>query len=248
MKLKFILLWALLAPLFTLSAALQQEAAEAYNAGQFALSAERYEALVAEGYESADLHYNLGNAYYKEGRVAAAILNFERALLLSPGDEDIRTNLEIAKLQTVDKIEPLGRIFLLEWIVTLLNTASSNGWAKVAIVAFLLLLSTVALYFFANRSWARKVGFFAGVVLLFLVIFANYAASHQKSRLTERTSAIVVAKSVTCKSTPAMSGTNLFVLHEGTKVTLKSKLGEWSEIQLADGNVAWIPTADIVQI
>ncbi|MGL4993855.1 MAG: tetratricopeptide repeat protein [Bacteroidales bacterium] len=245
-----ILLLALVSPLWGADGALdlQKQAAQAYNSGDYAQAAQHYESLLNEGYISGELYYNLGNAYYKDKNIAQAILNYERASLLSPGDDDVRVNLEIAREQVVDKIDTLGRIFLVEWIDAVVNSRSSNGWAVVAIVAFISLLLSLALYFFGNRIWAKKLGFFLGLFMVMITLFANYGARVQRDKLVERNSAIVFASSVSCKSTPAVSGTNLFVLHQGTKVTIKSKLGEWSEIVLSDGNVGWIPSADIVVI
>lgn len=245
-----ILLLALVTPVWGADGAseLQQQAAQAYNSGDYAQAAENYETLISEGYFSADLYYNLGNAYYKDKKIAQAILNYERATLLAPGDGDVRANLEIAREQVVDKIDTVGRIFLVEWIDAVIDSRSSNSWAVVAIVAFITFLLSLALYLFGNRIWAKKLGFFLGLAMVMVALFANYGARVQRDKLVERNSAIVFASSVSCKSTPAVSGTNLFVLHQGTKVTIKSKLGEWSEIVLSDGNVGWIPSVDIVVI
>lgn len=219
----------------------QTEAAQAYEKGDFSKSAELYQSLASEGYQSADLYLNLGNAYYKSGNVAKAILNYERGLLIAPGDIDLKTNLEIARLKTVDRIEPVGEIFLSRWMDSVRNLYSSNQWAVIAIGSFILLLGCFALYFIGGRVWMKKVAFFSSLLMIIVTLFANVASAQQKAYLLERNSAIVFAKSVTAKSTPSESGTDLFVLHEGTKVTVRTKVGSWNEIELSDGNVGWIP-------
>lgn len=227
--------------------AVQKDAAQAYEKGDFTKSAELYQSLADENYQSADLYLNLGNAYYKSGNVAKAILNYERGLLIAPGDADLKTNLEIAHLKTVDRIEPAGEIFLSRWMDSVRNLYSSNQWAIIAIASFILLLGCFALYFIGGKVWMKKVAFFSALLLIVLTIFANVASAEQKVRMVERNSAIVFAKSVTAKSTPSESGTDLFVLHEGTKVKVRTKVGSWNEVQLSDGNVGWIP-ADKLEI
>ena len=130
-------------------------------------------------------------------------------------------------------------------IHSLINTLSSNSWAILGIISFLLFIVGIYLYFFTRNVLLRKIGFFAGLLLLLVSIFSNSFASEQKDKITERNEAIVFAPTITIKSSPAESGTDLFVLHEGTKVKLLDKVGDWSEILLADGNRGWIPTNQI---
>ena len=198
--------------------------------------------------ESAAIYYNLGNAYYKDGQIAPAILNYERALLLSPADGDIRFNLQMAKQRSVDKIEPLGEFFLAKWFHAVQNLASADRWGTIGIVCFLLCLVCLSVFFFSRQRRFKQIGFYSAVVLLAIVVVANVFASNQADEITNRTEAIVFSPTVTVKSSPDQSGTDLFVIHEGTKVSIKSTLGEWSEISLEDGNVGWMPSKDIVKI
>jgi len=222
-----------------------QPAAEAYSKGEYAKAVELYENVLKTSGESALVYYNIGNCYYKMDKIALAILNYERALLLNPGDKDARFNLEIAKLRTVDKIEPVGQFFLSEWIESLQNIYSTDAWSKIGIVSFLLLIGSLVLFFFSRKVLLKKIGFYTGIIWIVFVITANVFAYRQKQRLVERNYAIVFAPTVTIKSSPDTSGNDLFVLHEGVKVQIKSKLGEWSEIQIADGHVGWINNKDI---
>ena len=222
-----------------------QSAAEAYSKGEYANAAELYENILKTSGESAVVYYNIGNCYYKMNKISSAILNYERALLLNPGDKDTRFNLEIAKLQTVDKIEPVGKFFLSEWIESIQNIFGTNAWSKIGIVSFFLLISSLVLFFFSRMIVSKKIGFYTGIAWLVIIITANCFAFGQKQKLVERNYAIVFAPTVTIKSSPDRSGNDLFVLHEGTKVLIKTKLGEWSEIQITDGNVGWIRNSDI---
>lgn len=220
----------------------------AYNKGDYALAIQIYETMLKSKGVSADIYYNLGNSYYKIDNISKSILNFERALLLKPGDSDIRHNLEIARSKTVDKTEPLPEIFIISWIKALINCMGVDAWAKCGIVFFLLFLSTLYLFIFTKRIFIKKTGFILSIILLIFVFTVNIFASRQKDSLLNRTYAIIIGPSVTVKSTPNESGTNLFILHEGRKVSIKdNSMREWKEIKLEDGNVGWVP-ANVIEI
>ena len=225
-----------------------KEAEEAYAKEDYTQAIELYESVLKTYGESAMVYYNLGNAYYKAGTVAPAILNYERALLLNPGDSDTRFNLQVARQKTVDKIEPIGEFFLTRWIGTVEDVYSADGWAKWGVASFVLFIGCLVLFFFSKWIRLKKIGFFAGICFLLISLVANLFADSQQDKLLHRADAIVFASTVTVKSSPDASGTDLFILHEGTKVTIKSTLGEWSEIQLEDGNVGWMPSKEIQQI
>ncbi|MCQ2225461.1 MAG: tetratricopeptide repeat protein [Paludibacteraceae bacterium] len=217
-----------------------KQANEAYKAEKYSLADSLYnEVLKSEGV-STSLYYNLGNAKYKQNEIGHAILNYERALKLNPNNEDAKFNLEMAKAQTVDKIETLEKFVLTEWNESIQNGTSSNGWAKWSIAAFILTLVLCGLYMFSPKILWKKIAFFTGIFTLFFCSIALYYAKAQHNAITQNESAIITAPTVTVKSAPDESSTELFVIHEGAKVRIKSKLGEWTEIQMEDGNAGWI--------
>lgn len=143
-------------------------------------------------------------------------------------------------------MEPVPEIFFVTWIKSLINCQSSDAWARTAIVAFLLLLVSLSVFFFTQQVKWKKTGFAGTIVFLIVVIVANIFASTQKSYLTERKDAIILSPSVTVRSTPSESGTSLFILHEGRKVEIKdNSMREWKEIRLEDGKVGWVPTSTV---
>jgi len=223
-------------------------AENAYRQENYLQAIELYEEILQVFGDSPEIYYNLGNAYYKAEKIAPAILNYERALLLDPGDAATRFNLEIAKLKKVDRIDPLGEFFVVQWFRSIQNLVSVDTWASIGIACFILFIGCLIMFFFSKWMKLRKTGFYLGVILLFIVICSNIFAWNQQKAIVERKGAIIFAPTVTIKNSPDASGTDLFILHEGTKVFIKSSLGEWFEIELEDGNVGWIRQKDLERI
>ena len=213
------------------------EGDSAYIKADYATAIQIYESLLKNG-ESADVYYNLGNSYYKAGEIAKAVLNYERALLMKPGNSDIRANLEVARAKTIDKVEPVPEVFFVSWAKALINSMSVDAWATWGIVSFILFIIALYFFIFSKQIILKKGGFISGIVFLIVVICSNLFASEQKERLVNRSEAIVMNPSVTVRSTPSESGTSLFILHEGRKVSIKdNSMKEWKEIRLEDGKV-----------
>ena len=224
------------------------QADSAYINNDFASAVYLYENILANQGESADVYYNLGNSYYKMDNIAKAILNYEKALLLNPGNGDIRFNLELAQSKTVDKVTPMSEMFFITWTKSLINTMNEKGWARMGITTFIIMLVALALYFFSKKIALKKTSFMVAVIMLLVCIISNIFASSQKTDAQNHDTAIIMAPSVTVKSTPNEGGTELFILHEGRKVNIKDNtMREWKEIQLEDGNAGWVP-ASVIEI
>lgn len=212
----------------------------AYVDGNYQRAILLYDSLLAQGV-SPELYYNLGNSYYRIDDNTRAILNYERALLLAPGDEDIRFNLQMARSKTIDKIVPESEAFFITWYHSLVNMASVDGWGYLALVSLSLAVVLALLYLFANLIWLRKIGFFGALVAVILFLIGNLLAWQQKQDHINHRGAIIMESAVTVKSTPAQNGTDLFILHEGTKVTIvDNSMREWKEVRVADGKQGWI--------
>ena len=195
---------------------------------------------------STSLYYNLGNAYYRMDEIPRAVLNYERALLLSPGDPDVRFNLQMARSKTIDKITPESEMFFVTWYHSLVNLTSVDGWARVALVSLALAIVLALLYLFAGAVWLRKLGFFGAFALLVVFVLANVLAHVQRQNFTSRSGAIIMAPAATVKSTPSGQGTDLFILHEGTKVVITDgSMRQWKRIRVADGKEGWVETSQM---
>jgi Tetratricopeptide repeat. len=225
-----------------------QKAENDYTAGDFKSAIASYEEIAEKEGISSKLYYNLGNAYFKNKQYPQAILNYERSLLLDPSNKDTKFNLKLAQLQTTDKIDSVDKFILTEWFEDVRDIMSSNKWAYIAIASFIITIILLFTYIFSRKIFVRKIGFFGGIAFLVICIFCNVCSSSQKRKLELRENAIVFTPTVTVKGSPADSGTEIFVIHEGTKVKIRNILGTWSEIELADGKVGWLPSADIVKI
>ncbi len=234
--------------LFAQPSAQMKQAESLYTANNYAEAIKVYESILKQGYESADLYYNLGNAYYKNNEVTKSILNYERAKLLAPGDEDIKFNLELVNQFTVDKIEPLPRPFFVKWWNSLIDANNSDGWARLSLICFIIALIGASGYIFTSTVSLKRVSFITGIVLLVISVFAFGFAGKQKSNITGHKSAIITTPTVTVKSSPDESGTDLFVIHEGLKVDIKEDLGNWYNIRLADGNSGWVKKITLEKI
>lgn len=217
-------------------------AAAQYDSAHYQTSIDAYNQVLDSYGASPDLYYNLAGAYYKMKDFPHAILNYERCLLLDPSNGDAETNLELARLQCVDKIEAIEPMIFTTWSNALRDQLSCDGWGSYAIVFFLLFIVGCFVYFFGRITWLRKVGFYSGIVLMLLSLLSIHYAGAQRDRITQRDYAIVMTPSVVVRSSPAESGTQLFTIHEGLKVHIRSSLSGWSEIELSDGNVGWMPT------
>ena len=230
------------------SAVTKAEADSSYVNENYQQAISQYEALLQQG-TSAEIYYNLGNAYYRMDNITRAILNYERALLLSPGDDDIRFNLQLARSKTVDKIVPQSEFFLTTWYRSAVNTLSVDGWAYVSLLSLSIAIILALIYLFASPIWLRKIGFFGGILLLLMFLLANVFAWNQKQQIEHRDGAIIMESAVTVKSTPAQNGTDLFILHEGTKVTvLDASMDDWREVRVPDGKQGWVAVSQIEEI
>ena len=221
----------------------------AYATADYATAIYIYEQLLATEGEAASVYYNLGNAYYKSGDIAHAILNYERALLLDPSNGDTQFNLELARSKAVDKNAVVSELFFVRWFRDFVSILSVDGWAKCGILCFIILILCLTLFIFNKKSKTKKIIFIFALLSLVCTVLANVIASSQKDKLVYRESAIVMEPSVTVRSTPSTSGTELFILHEGKKITIKDdSMKEWKEIEIEDGNIGWLPASAIERI
>lgn len=219
-----------------------------YRNGDFGTAAELYEKVITNGYENPDLFFNLGNTYFKLKKTGPAILNYERALRISPSDDDISYNLRLANLRVVDKIEPIPQLFFLEWWYSFVNLASANRWTTLFVISiWLLSISIGVAYAFRNRA-IKQIA--TGLIILssLFTCITGIAGYQRYLGETSTSMAIVLQSTAYVKSSPDQQSTDLFVLHEGVKAEILDVVGEWKKIRLADGKVGWISITALATI
>lgn len=221
---------------------------DAYTSGDYAKAVESYNAILEQGLHSAQLHYNLANAYFKQGELGEALLHYNRAYLLAPADEDIRHNMEYAEKMTKDSIEEIPPFFLTTWINELRSSMSCTAWTILSLVLLAIALSLALGYLLGGRMVIRKAGFYGMCISSLLFIIATAMAWGERDKIVERKGAIVMSSAASIKSSPDKAATELFVLHEGTKLITSESVNGWVEVRIADGRKGWIEESRIERI
>lgn len=219
-----------------------------YAKGQYKEAAAGYQQMVNDGYKSAVIYYNLGNAYYKLGDIPAALLYYEKAHKLSPGDEDINFNIRYANLKTTDKVDDVPEFFLTRWGRAFILSCSLSTLSVLSIIFILMGSGVLIVYFFANKFNIKKFSFYAAMLLFFLGLLTVFIAGRQSSYFDNHKQAIIFTGTVDVKGGPAAESKTLFVIHDGTKVSVLESNSNWIKIGLANGNVGWIRASDAKEI
>ena len=243
---------------------LWDQANTAYINNDFPTAISLYETILSSGRQSGKLYYNLANAYFKEQEIGRAILNYNRALRLNPGNEDIRYNLQVAEKMTKDHIDAVPEFFVKTWLSNLRNLLSSTTWAVLSLVFLaamlgsalflvsvriggiglgrlrLTLIGTALFSLLSRRLVRRKIGFYGTATAFLLLVLTLCFAAIDRREAIDRTSAVVLRDAVAVKSSPDQNSTDLFILHEGTKVEISDRLNGWCEITIADGKKGWM--------
>jgi len=212
-----------------------------YQQNKFSEAQKIYKELIDNGYVSSVLYYNLGNSHYRLGDLGYAIYYYEKALKLSPGDEDILQNIKIANSRTIDKINEVPKIFITRWWDSIVVSLTVSGWSFVLLLVFILFLFYLGLYLLSKKDNMQRIAFYSGsgVLLVMILVFSIWL-----SRLNIETSedyGILCAKNATVKVSPDQQSNDAFMIHEGIKFSLEEKINNWYKIKLADGKLGWLP-------
>lgn len=219
-----------------------------YSQGKYDEAISLYKELLKDDKHATAIYFNLGNSYYQKKEIAAAILSYERAKLLSPSNKEVQENLDFVNAQIYDKIKAKPQYFIIKWLRKLINRANSNTWAYIVCGLWIILFISLFLFIRSRNINLRKTLFPLMLIVFLSSIFSLYATYAQYEHEKYNKYAIVLASSATAQSTPSINGTELFILHEGTKVKIIEKVGSWYNIQLADDRQGWLPTKDIERI
>lgn len=221
---------------------------EQYRQGQYGEATATYESILKENKESAELYFNLGNAYFKQKMAAPAIYNYEKALLLDPGNKDIEINLEYAQQLITENIDPVVQPGFAGFMDGISGLYHYDTWAWIAIIiAFATLLLFAGYYL--TRKTALKRGFFAGMTVMIILLLASFIAGfYAKSVADGERPAIVFSDMVQVKTDPSAQAQDAFILHAGIKVYVLETKEQWQKVRMPDDSVGWIPSGAIKEV
>lgn len=212
---------------------------EAYAKNDYKQAIILYDSVLKMKYESSELYYNLGNAHFKSDNLGQAILNYEKAKKLDPDNEDIQANLDIANQRTEDKME--GKtVFFASVKNSILSLFTEKQWSMLFILIFSVSIILFVVYVVSKRSGMKQIGFFGGFFMVLVTVLLFFLAKNKRDQTAFSTEAIVLSGSVTVTGSPSENGTKLFILHEGTKVSINESTEDWTEIKISNGNTGWV--------
>lgn len=220
---------------------LMQEGNQYYINEQWQDAVESYNKILNQGYQSASLFHNLGNAHFKLGNLGEAILNYERALKLEPRDEDIRFNLRLANARTIDNIKEVPQIFLVEWWNGFISVFTVSGWAFIFLLIYLIMLAFIGIYFLSQNINLQRFSIYGGIASLILLFITLLIFISAYEREASTNYGIILVNSVNVKVSPTYESSDSFIIHEGLKFEIQDQLDDWVRIKLADGKVGWLP-------
>ncbi len=227
---------------------LMEKGNEAYQAKVYEEAIETYEAIVAAGFESAALYYNLGNSYYQTDQLGRAVLNYERARLLAPRDPDIRHNLAVVRQEIPDQLEQVPEFFLSRWWRNWRETLSPGAWGVLGLLLLWAGIGGLALWLLAPRRKYRKWGFLAGVILLLLSALPFGLGAGRQAYRSDTDIAVILSKEVVLRSAPDQQSQSIITLHEGLTVDLLDTIGDWYKVRLPDGEQGWLPMKAVEEV
>lgn len=219
-----------------------------YKKADYKGAAAQYEGILKQGKQSAEVYFNLGNAYYKMDSVAPAIYNYEKALLLNPGYKDAEVNLSFARKMTIDDIKSTPRVGFSKMLYNATGNYHYNTWAWVAVSFSVFFLLLFIGYYLAGTTLIKRIFFVGMFAALFGLVVSIASAVYVKSQKALENYAIIYPEVVTLKTEPREAAQDAFILHSGTKVNVLETVDGWKKVKLADDNIGWIPKQDIKEI
>ena len=221
---------------------------QSYSQGNFRAAIEQYERLVQLPFLNEIIHYNLGNAYFKDHQLGNAILNYEKAQKLAPLDRDVIANLDLARSRIADKIE--GNQENVLWkLLKKMNTFIPFDMETLLVLLLFVSANLSFTVFLLSRSasHSRLAIIAAGVLLCFALLLgvSNLTRIYQKETVRE---GVVLVDKVDVVSGPATDNPVLFSVHEGLKVRIENKVEGWFHISLENGWTGWVKTEAVGMI
>jgi tetratricopeptide (TPR) repeat protein len=221
---------------------LMLRANQLYQEDKFDEAIIQYETILNNGLVSPKLYYNLGNSYYRMGHIGKAILNYERALKLDPGNEDVEYNISIVKARTIDNIREVPKLFIVEWWEGLLAALSTTTWLLIVVAVYIVLLIFLGIYFTGKTGRLQRLGFLGGSLSFAALLISVILLVSHLNRITSTEYGVLIEEEYVVKQSPSSSSNDAFIVHEGLKFSIEDRVDDWTLIRLSDGKVGWLPT------
>lgn len=217
----------------------------AYDQGAYDSAVTLYSQVVNANYQSDQLFYNLGNAYFKSNQLAPAIYYYEKALKINPADPDVAFNLKMANAQIVDKLEIVPEPFFKSLMTSIRTVLSPNQWGYITIIAFILCLALLSGFLLTSIVTVKRLTFYGAAISFICFALCFVFGSISKNAVTSTENGIVFISTLNVKAEPKMSSADLFVIHEGTKVKVLEQGADWLRVALPDGNEGWAQAENV---
>lgn len=224
------------------------KANSSYTSENYQEAIDSYEAILQSGQHSAEVYFNLANAYYKINKIGPSIYNYEKALQLDPNSKEIKNNLKFAQQLRVDKIEKTEVNPLIDFVAGVFKSLSIDNWAYLSIILALIAILMFIFYHYAATAGKKRLFFIASLVFLLATIFTIVAAAYSQNWKENNQEAIVYSTETITRTEPKSTAESSFAIHEGTKVTIIAEYQDWAQITLANGSKSWMPLADLKKL
>lgn len=225
-----------------------QTANEAYAAKDYAKAIENYESILKTDFRSAEVEYNLGNAYYRTQNLGKSVFHYERALLLEPYNKEIAHNLAFINEQLVDQMEAVSPFFLKSWWRSLRDIAASSSWAVVSILLLWIGIGGIVVWLRSTTRKQKKLGFSIGLAALLLAILPFFLAKSRAAFEQDSQAAVILSLETELRNGAALDSRSIRTLHSGLVVDLLDQIGEWYKVRLPNGEQGWLAMQDLEKI
>ena len=221
------------------------QANELYNKGSYIEAINNYKEIIKNDFHSAELYYNLGNAYYRLDSIASSVYYYEKALQLNPNDREIIDNLELINKTLVDEIDPIT----IPLIESILNSISNifyfETWGYISIFFSFLIVALFLSYYFANSSRVKRLTFVLLCISSIFMLVSLINGNKGYNNYINNKYAVIYSYETDLKTEPNYRSETLFMLHEGTKIQVLENYNNWIKIRLVNGQVGYIQLIDV---
>lgn len=222
-----------------------ENATKAYNNGKYEDAVENYLKILENEEHSASLYYNLGNSYYKLNQIAPSIYYYEKALLLTPNDSEIKNNLSFARNMALDSFNEIPENAITKMYSNIVGKLSFDQWSFLAVGLILLFVFSYIAFYYFRYPFQKRAAFVTSIFAIISAVIVLFLAYMRYDDFKSMNPAIIFVEEVTTKSEPNNRSTPVFTLHEGAKVNVTEELNNWKKIELIDGKTGWIPEEDL---